>query len=126
MNRCVTATSFRAFVPLCRQYKLPTPDRRISMKSLVIVLALSASLAASAGASTPDATERFATRPPAAWSDADPADSLWRAARRALDQKDYEAAARMYDVIASRYPRSDYAPDALYWKGFALYRSGDL
>lgn len=64
--------------------------------------------------------------PPPSWSQADPADSLYRAARRALTQKDYETAARLFDAIVTRHPRSDYAPDALYWKGFALYRNGNL
>jgi HEAT repeat protein len=64
--------------------------------------------------------------PAPAWADADPADSLYRAARRALTQKDYELAARLFDAIVTKYPRSDYAPDALYWKGFALYRNGNL
>ncbi|MES2177072.1 MAG: HEAT repeat domain-containing protein [Gemmatimonadota bacterium] len=64
--------------------------------------------------------------PPPAWADADPADSLYRAARRALSDKDYESAARLFESIVSKYPRSEYAPDALYWKGFALYRSGIL
>ncbi|HJQ20931.1 MAG TPA: HEAT repeat domain-containing protein, partial [Gemmatimonadaceae bacterium] len=57
---------------------------------------------------------------------ADPADSLYRRARSALDDKNYDVAARLFDSILSRYPKSVYAPDALYWKGFALYRSGDL
>jgi HEAT repeat protein len=64
--------------------------------------------------------------PPPAWADADPADSLYRTARRALTQKDYETAAKLFDSIAAKYPKSDYAPDALYWKGFALYKSGIL
>ena len=64
--------------------------------------------------------------PPRAWSEADPGDSLYRAARRALTQKDYEEAARLFEVIVSKYPRSDYAPDALYWKGFALYKNGNV
>jgi HEAT repeat protein len=64
--------------------------------------------------------------PPPSWAQADPADSLYRAARRALNQKDYELAARLFDGIVARYPKSEYAPDALYWKGFALYRNGSL
>ena len=64
--------------------------------------------------------------PPPSWAHADPADSLYQAARRALTQKDYEAAAKLFDAIVTRYPRSEYAPDALYWKGFALNRNGDL
>lgn len=64
--------------------------------------------------------------PPPAWAQADPADSLYRAARRAMDTKDYEAAARLFESIVAKYPRSTYAADALYWKGFALYRNGSL
>lgn len=64
--------------------------------------------------------------PPQAWADADPADSLYRTARRALSQKDYEVAARLFETIVSKYPKSEYAPDALYWKGFSLYKSGIL
>jgi tetratricopeptide (TPR) repeat protein len=56
----------------------------------------------------------------------DPADSLYSRARRALDDKDYDGAARLFDAIVTRFPRSAYAPDALYWKGFALYRGGNL
>ena len=56
----------------------------------------------------------------------DPADSLYSRARRALDDKNYDVAARLFDSIVARFPRSVYAPDALYWKGFALYRSGNL
>src|SRR4051812_6423049 len=96
------------------------------MKSILIAVSLAVSLASPArvAATHPDA--KFATIPPAAWANADPADSLYQAARRALSQKDYEAAAKMFGDIHSRYPRSEYAPDALYWKGFALYRSGIL
>ena len=54
------------------------------------------------------------------------ADSVYTFARRALDQKNYDAAARAFDQLLARYPRSVYAPDALYWKGFALYRNGSL
>ena len=75
----------------------------------------------------PSSADRdWATAPPPAWAEADPADSLYRAARRALNQKDYETAAGLFDAILTRFPRSEYAPDALYWKGFALYRNGDL
>jgi len=64
--------------------------------------------------------------PRPAWAKTDPADSLYSSARRALNQKDYETAARLFDAIVTRYPKSQYAPDALYWKAFALNRSGIL
>lgn len=93
---------------------------------MLIALSLSLTLASVARVDVARAEPNFATMPPAAWADADPADSLYQAARRALAQKDYEAAAKMFGDIHSRFPRSEYAPDALYWKGFALYRNGDL
>jgi HEAT repeat protein len=95
------------------------------MKLMLIAVSLAATLAAQTASFT-RAEQRFSTTPRAAWADADPADSLYRSARRALSQKDYEAAARMFDAIVARFPRSEYAPDALYWKGFALYRNGSL
>jgi tetratricopeptide (TPR) repeat protein len=95
------------------------------MKLMLVTLSLAAALNAHS-ATAPPAEREFATVPPVAWAQADPADSLYRAARRLLAQKDYEAAARAFDAIVTRFPRSEYAPDALYWKGFALYRNGSL
>lgn len=95
------------------------------MKSMLIAATLAAAFAAYQG-DAPRRDRSFASEPPTAWAQADPADSLYRAARRALTEKDYEAAARMFDAIVARFPRSGYAPDALYWKGFSLYRNGSL
>ena len=103
------------------------------MKLLTLTLALGSLLAAGPASRSPllvtpqsGGGEPFATTPPVAWAQQDPADSLYRRARRALDAKEYAEAARLFETIVSRYPRSEYAPDALYWKGFALYRDGDL
>ncbi len=73
----------------------------------------------------PDRT-LFTTEPPPPHAQQDPADSLYRAARRALNRNDYGAAADLFRRIHERYPRSSYAPDALYWQAFALYRNGRL
>jgi HEAT repeat protein len=62
--------------------------------------------------------------PAAAWLQADPADSLYRAARQALDRRDYSRAAELFARVPSRFPQSAYAGDAYYWKAFALYRIG--
>ncbi|MBX6362305.1 MAG: HEAT repeat domain-containing protein [Gemmatimonadetes bacterium] len=67
---------------------------------------------------------RMATVPPPPWRQGDPADSLYRSARQALNDGDYRRAAQLFAEVASRYPRSAYAADALYWQAFALYRSG--
>ena len=62
--------------------------------------------------------------PPRAWNQQDPADALYRAARTSLNREEYARAAEQFDRIVKQYPRSTYAPDALYWKAFALYRRG--
>ncbi|MFI5239822.1 MAG: HEAT repeat domain-containing protein [Gemmatimonadales bacterium] len=54
----------------------------------------------------------------------DPADSLYRAAREALTNGDYESAARMFHDVGVRYPKSALLPDAMYYEAFAQYRSG--
>jgi HEAT repeat protein len=62
--------------------------------------------------------------PPASWAQQDPADSLYRAARRALNRNQYARAAELFESIQKRYPRSTYTPDSYYWQAFALYRAG--
>lgn len=62
--------------------------------------------------------------PPAPWSAADPADSLYRVARDAMSRGDFGEAAELFRRIADRYPDSDYAPASLYYEAFALYRIG--
>lgn len=54
-----------------------------------------------------------------------PADSLYRRAREALGRGDYRNAASLFDQITTRYPKTRYAGDALYFRAFALYRAGD-
>jgi HEAT repeat protein len=66
----------------------------------------------------------FATIPPEPWAHADPADSLYRLGREAINRGDYRRAARLFAQISEDYPRSEYAPDAPYWRAFALYKSG--
>ncbi|MEP6733542.1 MAG: HEAT repeat domain-containing protein [bacterium] len=62
--------------------------------------------------------------PPVAWADDDPADSLYRAGRAAITNSDFRKAAALFAEIGRRYPKSAYAPDAPYWRAFALYRIG--
>jgi HEAT repeat protein len=61
---------------------------------------------------------------PAAWLPNDPADSVYRAAREALNGRDYARAADLFGQIPSRFPRSGYVADAFYWRAFSLYRLG--
>ena len=67
---------------------------------------------------------RAEPRPPEAWLQGDPADSLYRAAREALDRRDYRRAADLFAQVPARFPRSGYAADAYYWRAFSLYRLG--
>ncbi|HKT60569.1 MAG TPA: HEAT repeat domain-containing protein [Gemmatimonadales bacterium] len=72
----------------------------------------------------PDSAAPLDPRAPAAWIQDDPADSLYRAAREALDRRDYRTAADLFAQVPVRYPRSGYAADSYYWRAFALYRLG--
>lgn len=61
---------------------------------------------------------------PEAWDAQDPADSLYRAARRALNDRSYRAAIRMYSEIRANHPSSTYVGDSYYWQAQALFRQG--
>lgn len=54
----------------------------------------------------------------------DPADSLYRSAREALNASRHDDAARLFRQVRQRFPRSAYAADTHYWEAFALYRRG--
>ena len=72
----------------------------------------------------PAVAETFATRPPDSLFPGDTADSLYRVARKALNDGDYRRSAELFRKIAESYPDSHYAGDALYWRAFSLYRHG--
>lgn len=65
-----------------------------------------------------------AAEAPEPWSQQDPADSLYRAAREAMNDGEHERAADLFNRVWNRYPRSTYAPDAPYWEAFNRYRLG--
>jgi len=69
--------------------------------------------------------EAIASQPPAPWANADPADSLYRAARAALANGDYHRAAELFRRISDSYPQSTYVATARYYEAFALYRGGE-
>jgi HEAT repeat protein len=54
----------------------------------------------------------------------DRADSLYRAGRTAIDNRDYRRAANVLQQMAERYPQADRAGEALYWRSWALYQLG--
>jgi len=64
------------------------------------------------------------TLPPAPSGEAGPADSLYKLGRDAINTGDWRRAAAYFAEISAKYPRSEYAPDAPYWRAFALYKAG--
>ncbi|MBA3557811.1 MAG: HEAT repeat domain-containing protein [Gemmatimonadaceae bacterium] len=64
--------------------------------------------------------------PPEAWSPSDPADSIYRVAREALNRGEYRRAAQLFREIREKFVKSAYAADAFYWESFALYRIGGV
>ncbi|MDQ6885818.1 MAG: HEAT repeat domain-containing protein [Gemmatimonadota bacterium] len=70
-------------------------------------------------------TRAMREQAPPPWLADDPADSLYRAARQALNGGEYRRAAELFKRIPEVYPKSGYAGDALYWQAFALYKTGD-
>jgi TolA-binding protein len=67
----------------------------------------------------------YRTQAPASWAPQDPADSLYREARRALSNDNYSAAAQLFKRIRDQYPKSTYTPDSYYWEAFAMQRTGE-
>ena len=72
--------------------------------------------------SGPARGERVVPRAP--WSAQDPADSLYRLGRRAMADENYRRAAQLFGQLVDRYPDSDYAGDALYYRAYSLYQLG--
>ena len=66
----------------------------------------------------------FSTSPRAPWLQGDAADSLYKSAYELLNRGEWRRAATAFSNIPQRFPNSGYAPDALYWQAFALYRIG--
>ena len=64
------------------------------------------------------------TVPRQAWARMDQGDSLYRRARELLNSGEYRRAATTCRDLSTKVPNSAYAPDALYWQAFALYRIG--
>jgi len=65
-----------------------------------------------------------AANAPAPWLQQDPGDSLYKAAREALNKGEYKQAADLFRQLRTRYRNSGYVGDALYWEAFARYRLG--
>jgi len=64
------------------------------------------------------------TRAPEAWLQEDPGAQAYKAAREALNSGRYQEAARGFERLRTRYPKSGYVPDSYYYQAFALSRAG--
>jgi HEAT repeat protein len=56
----------------------------------------------------------------------DPADSAYRRAREAMNRRNYTQAADLFRTVTDRYPKSPWAPSAMYFRAFSLYQTGSL
>jgi HEAT repeat protein/TolA-binding protein len=61
---------------------------------------------------------------PAPWVQGDPADSIWRVARDALNGGDYGRAARTFNELVAKYPKSQYVDGGTYYEALARYKIG--
>src|SRR5688500_13588108 len=69
--------------------------------------------------------DRFArSRPREPWAQEDPADSLYRVAREALNRGEYRRASQVFNEVTRKFPQSRYAQDCAYWEAFSRYRIG--
>jgi HEAT repeat protein len=108
------------------QFRLAMPAISVQLPRLTMELAQVAprlELALAPLALALDLDQDAGPREP--WAQQDPGDSLYRAARRALNRNRYAEAAQLFQRLHDRYPRSTYAADAFYWAAFALYKTGD-
>jgi TolA-binding protein len=67
----------------------------------------------------------FTDRPvPAPWIQGDPADSVYRIARDALNNGDYGRAARLFNELVQKYQKSQYQEAGQYYEALARYKIG--
>lgn len=114
-----------AQLPLNEVATIAAEGARLGMETAR--LAMSTAPMAWSGAEWDVATARsrgYRTAAPEPWDAQDPADSLYRDARRALSGDAYQRAAELFRQIRQKYPKSSYASDAPYWEAFALQRLG--
>jgi HEAT repeat protein len=103
-----------------------------TLSSLASLLLVTGAVAGAQTAPTARALTADAMRPPVPSAlpalrpgqAVDPADSLYRLGRGALTDGDFRKAAALFATVSDRYPDSEFAPDALYYQAYALYKSG--
>lgn len=103
--------------------------RVLGWVGLVMVIGLIPSGTSAQSVGGEDQAERMAflgaesaIRVPGQLYPADPADSLYREARQALNRGRYDRAARLFHQVRVDYPDSEYVADAYYFEAFAVLR----
>lgn len=71
-----------------------------------------------------DSRGDFRVTVPPGWAKQDVADSVWNRARELLNRGEWGQAVSAFRSIPTRYPNSQYAPDASYYQAFGLFRIG--
>ncbi len=114
---------------------MPTGTRLVMPTATKLILTGLAFVAAmgpapARGAEAPEASMDFTT--PAVRLNAlaplvvqaDPADDLYRSARRAINNSEFRDAAEMFSRLRRDHRNSVYVGDTYYWEAFALFRTG--
>ncbi len=97
-----------------------------TLLTLMLSVATAATFATDHGtALRPTAGNDREVRVPASWAPADEADALWKEARSAFSDGDWDSAAKLFKRLVEKYPKSTYAGDALYYAAYANFKIGD-
>lgn len=105
-----------------------TPHRQLARVAALLTLLAACERPTDSAPATPgsvrapDTTRDVRVTPAAAPSD--PATLLYRDARRQLERGDTTTAVHGFEEVFMRWPRSERASHALYWKAFVMYRRG--
>ncbi|MHB1313574.1 MAG: HEAT repeat domain-containing protein [Gemmatimonadaceae bacterium] len=94
------------------------------MTRYIPILSIVAAAIVGSATPAPAATAPLAVTASATLAARDTGDSLWRRAREALSDGDYDRAAELFGAVRDRFPRSAFAGDSYYWQAFAMSRDG--
>ena len=95
------------------------------IKTIALVV-VTAAFSAGPVVDSPASSAKGVARYSAAAINQDPADSLYRAAREALNRGDYSGAAALFARVINQYPNSSVIEESMYYRAFSLYRRGGV
>ncbi|MHB1311600.1 MAG: HEAT repeat domain-containing protein [Gemmatimonadaceae bacterium] len=94
------------------------------MTKFLPILSIVAAAIVGGATSAPAATAPLAVAASAPLAARDTGDSLWRRAREALSDGDYDRAAELFGAVRDKFPKTAFAGDSYYWQAFAMSRDG--